>query len=335
MSHNGRVIVLIVLVVLAGCSFTLDSRQTTSPTPTPGVEQETPSVTPTPNETSPYPPGVEETGLENVSELLEAHTAVLNRTGYVANGSGNTTIRRSGFLIDVSRDVRIVVVDGSRRYFEVRRTRAGPVDRHVQRYSNGSVEFRRHEEDGDVSVRIRELQSAEKLARVDHLESFLLGGNFSVTEVRADDEPTTVVLQANRSDNDTALLSGLPEDAERIRSYNATVVADTDGRVRQLNAVVGFVIGGKNRTHTVSFNLTRIGVTNVSEPDWLDEINESGNDEDERSDRVDWLQGQYGQGGTTVGTSSGFENPRRLHHRAEPSNRLGLSTGPDRSQLAG
>lgn len=291
MTVPARTVVMIALVVLAGCSFALDDRSTTSPTQTPGVDQETPSATPTPNETTPYPHGVDETGLENVSSLLEAHTAALNRTGYVANGSGNTTILRSGFLLEVSRGVRIVVVDGSRRYFEVRRTVAGPVDRLVQRYSDGSKEYRRHQEDGEVNYRVRQRQSAEKLSRVDHLDSFLRGGNFTVIEVREDENPTTVVLRANRSDNETAVLSGLPDDAERIRSFESTVVVDADGRIRRMNASVEFVIGGENRTHTVSFNLTRIGVSNVSEPDWLEEATDegdgSGNGAGDRADEED------------------------------------------------
>lgn len=283
-----RVALLLSVVVLAGCSFTLGTGSPASPTPsaTPGVQQETPNETPTPNTTSTYPPGVDESGLENVSALLEAHTAQLNGTGYVANGSGNTTIMRSGFLVDVTRSIRVVVVNGSQRYFEVRRTHAGPLDRIVQRYSNGSTEFRRHQEDDDVNYRIREPQSAEKLAGIDTVEPFLRGGNFTVIDVREDEDPTTVILRTNETANATALLGGLPENAEQIRSYEALVLVDAEGRVRSMNATVEYVIGGKNRTHTVAFNLTRIGVTNVTEPDWIDDAREreEGGDGQSNSD---------------------------------------------------
>lgn len=334
MTPHSRAIVIVALVVLAGCSFTLDSGQTPSPAPTTGVEEKTPSSTPTPNETSPFPPGVNETTIVNVSALLSAHTAALNRTGYVANGSGNTTILRSGFLVEVFRNVRVVAVEGSHRYYEIRRTRAGPVNRVSQRYSNGSVEFLRRAEDGDVTFRRRKPQTAAELARVEHLDSFLRGGNFSVVEVREDADPPTVLLRANETDNETALLSGLPSDAKRIRSYNATVLIDSAGRVRRLNATVGFVIGGNNRTHTVTFRLARIGVANVSEPDWIDEMNESDERGNDRSKSVDTIHDPADNGGASIGSGTDLGQRRVSLRRAETSNRPNGYPDPGVTSLA-
>lgn len=330
MSRPFRAILLVSVVVLAGCSFTLDTG--TPGSPTPDVQPKTPSATPTPNESSRFPPGADETGFENVTALLEAHTAVLNSTGYVANGTGNTTILRSGFLVEVTRDLRVVAVNGSRQYYETRQTHAGPVDRYVQRYSNGSVEFRRLEENGEVTVRRRERQSAEELARVDHLDSFLRGGNFSVNEVNETADPTTVLLRANASDNETALLSGLPKDAERIRSYEAIVLVDSAGRVRRLNATANFVINGQNRTHAVSFELVRIGVRNVSRPDWVDGATGSDGRSGDRTGPAGRRVRPAGDAGApTVGTPPESPPPVRTRPRVgTASSRPPWSASPDR-----
>lgn len=324
MTSQRRVLVVIALVVMAGCSALPGDESRTSPTPTGAadVDRGTPSSTPTPNESSRYPPGVNETTIENVSALLAAHTTVLNQTGYVANGSGNTTIIRSGFLLDVTREGRVVVSEGSRRYFEVRRTQAGPVNRNNQRYSNDSVEFRRNAEDGDVNLRKGPRQSAETLARVDYLESYLLGGNFTVTDVDDNETPNTIVLEANRSDNETALLSGLPSGAKRIVSYNATAIVDSEGRVRQLDATIEFVIGGEQRTHSIEFTLVRIGVSNVSEPDWVGEFNESEGPTDDGAGRADARHRLLESGGSTVDTDIASGQRSWLHRRAESSSRV-------------
>lgn len=281
MTVRGPVVAVTVLVVLAGCSIPLGNGPTPSATPTtPGVSGETPTgtaeSTPTPSP-DPYPPGVDEEGVANASALLVAHDEHLDRTGYVAVGSGNTTVRRSGFLINVTRSGRTIVAAGSERYYEVRRTMAGPVDRIVERYSNGTVEIKRHAEDGDVTYDQRRPRPSGKLAKVDLLEPLLLGGDFRVSEILNEDDeaPTILVLRTNETDNASALLDALPADGERVRSYNATARVDSTGRVRSLNASIGFVIGGENRTHQVTYNLTGLGVTNVTRPDWVDERNES------------------------------------------------------------
>lgn len=276
MTTRAPAVALAIGVVLAGCSLPLGDAPTPSQTATaPEGQVETKTATPTPTPTPAYPPGTSAAGITNASALVSAHARSLNRTGYVAIGTGNTSVVRNGFLVDVDRWGRTVVTAGSDRYYEVRRTTAGPVARNTQRYSNGSVELQRRTQNGEVTYQRRPPRPPSTLASVQLLESLLAAGDFQVTAVRDDPEPARFALRANGSDNATAVRASLPAGAEQVRSYEATVQVDGAGRVHSLNATIEFVIAGQNRTHEVDYRLARVGVTNVTRPDWVDEANVS------------------------------------------------------------
>jgi len=249
---------------------------TPTPTPSPTVTERPPEpATPTPADPEVYPPGVSPSGVSNATAVVDAHQRALNRTGYVAVGQGETAVLRNGFLVGVTTEARTVVAAGSTRYYEVRHISAGPVSRRAQRYSNGSVERLRRTENGQVTLQRQPPRPPSVLASVELLEPLLAGGDFNVTAVRADANPTAVVLRANRTDDVSALMASLPEKTERVRSYEATTVVDSTGRVRSLNATAEFVIAGRNRTHRVQYAVESLGVWNVSTPDWVDPTNAS------------------------------------------------------------
>jgi hypothetical protein len=259
-----------IVVVFSGCVIPIggDTTETGQPSPSPD-EPLTPTPTPTPDPSSSPPPGVTGEALVNATALVEAHARVLNETGYTAVGRGDTAIVRSGFLVDVTTRGRTVVAPGSRHYYEVRYVEAGPIDRVTERYANGTAERVHRTENGEVTEKTRQPRRRTTLASAPLLEPLLEGGDFTVTRVREVNGTNVYIIEADRTDNVTAVRDALPENAQEVRSFEATARLDAFGRVHSLNATIEFVIAGRNRTHRVGYTLKRIGVEEVPAPDWV------------------------------------------------------------------
>lgn len=266
MTHGVRAIVLACLLVLAGCTLPFGGDQTPTPEPT-----QTASPTPTPEPEDPYPPGVSETVLDNSTQLLNAHVETITETGYEATAQVNTTVERASFLIEAESFARTTVAANASAYYEQRQTLGGPVERTESRWSNGSVEFVRTQENGDVGYEREETRHRGVLAGRPVLEPYLNGSNFTVDTVNETSDPATVTLVADEVDDEEALREGLPDETQEVRWLNATMVVDEAGRILSMEVSVGIVIGGEDRIHQVTYSIESIGGVDVDRPDWIEE----------------------------------------------------------------
>lgn len=283
-----RPLLLAALVAVAGCGGSPDVD--TSPTPdspdqpspvTTTARSGTPSPTtqsPSPETATPraasggqLPPGVsEESGITNVTALLDAHTAALVETGFVTATAGNATVKRQGVLVDVDIESRTrATANGTvYRYEEV--TVAGPLRQRAEGWSNGSIEHRREGKGEAARYSTRPHRPRSKLASRWLLASHLRAGNYSVERIEEAEDHTLVTLVATTYDNETAVRKALPENAESIRSFNATAAVDLEGRVHSFAVAIGYTIEEKNATLRLRYTVTQLGNVTVRRPEWVD-----------------------------------------------------------------
>ena len=302
----ARSLVLACLLVLAGCSTPLGPEPTASPTPTAAAFQPTASPTPTgtdlrggsPTEGSSrgntsttvatpgalpppdaLPPGVARTGIDNATELLRAHVGTFEHTGFVVLGNGSGTVRRGAFLVEVRSIQRNRVAANASAYRVRRSLDAGPFQREVTAWSNGSVEYVRTREDGATNYSTASSRSLARLAGRGILAPHLRGGAFSPNgTVNGTGNGSSVVLVASSIANETEIRRAIAPDAEQVTGYRARLVVDPNGRVRSLDAAVEYVISGQNATHRLTYEVERSGAVTIRRPDWLDEGAVSANE---------------------------------------------------------
>ena len=299
-----RSLVFACLLVLAGCSNPLGPEPTASPTPTAAAFQPTASPTPTgtdlrsasgsPTAGSPrgnasttvatpgtlpppdaLPPGVARTGIDNATELLRAHVGTFERAGFVLFGNGSGTIRRGGFLVEVASTQRNRVAANASAYRVRRSLVAGPFQREVDAWSNGSVEYVRTREDGATNHSTASSRPLARLAGRGILAPHLRGGAFSPNGTV---NGSSVVLVASSIANETQLRRAVAPNAEQVTGYRARLVVDPNGRVRSLDAAVEYVISGQNATQRLTYAVERSGAVTVRRPEWLDEVAVSANE---------------------------------------------------------
>ena len=274
-SVQAGALVLVVMMILAGCALPFGADGDATPTPEP-----TPTPTPTPEPDDPYPPGVSETVLENSTELLTSHVETITESGYEATAEVNTTAERAGFLIEVESFARTTVEENASAYNEQRQALGGPVERSQSFWSNSSTEYIRVQENSEVSYEENETRHQGVLAGRPLIDPFVEGGNFTVEEVNETADPTETRLVATEIDDEEALEEGLPDGVQEIEWMNAEMIVDEDGRILSLEVEVGVVMAGENRIHAVDYAVTEIGDVEVQRPDWVDEAEEEAEPRD-------------------------------------------------------
>ena len=230
----------------------------------------TPSPTATAQASEPLPPGVSAGGLDNATTLLRAYVTTITRSGYVARTGGNTSVLRT-ILVGVSTESTVRVETNATEYYEWRNATGGPIERREQMWGNETVEAYRRSEAGSTTYERREPRHQSVLARRPLLEPSLQGGNFTVVAVDDAVSPAVTTLRATAIANETALRTVLPENANELRAFEATMQVDRAGRILRFEGVVNFSIGGQNVTQTVVHELVRLGNVSTRRPDWIEQ----------------------------------------------------------------
>lgn len=296
MGRTALVVLVVVVLSTTGCLVAFDASTDpgdgpSTPTPAAGTEPESMSAADTgersaavPTSTAAegrpmrvsssetvFPPGTSEEGIENATVLLNAHTNTLVRTGFVVSSSANATVRETGMLIDgTTRGGARVAANGT-AYRAYRVDAAGPFQRRSEGWYGGTIErHRRVTEVGRVHESDRERRSAGELAGRPLLAPHLEAGEFEVTAVERSDTGTLLTFAANGFDDESTLSKGLPEGTAAVRSYDATAVVDSEGRIRSFTATVEYTIGDRNATHHLEYRIERIDDVDVDRPEWVD-----------------------------------------------------------------
>jgi uncharacterized protein YceK len=247
-------VLLAVLLALAGCTSV---NQLTSPNePTDGE----------------LPPGVSQSGVENTSALVAAHTAALNESGYAyridlrgsaAAGTGNET--STAYETNLTQTARAEA--GGRPAFVTAETRIasamGNQSQGVAYWWNDTTTLARISTgDRTQYVALDRIPGNGRLYAPDeqYLQQVVSASNFSVTGVDRSGSETLVTLTATEPN---ATLDG-------VTSYDATLVVDSSGRVH--SATQHAVVESEQGTQTVdlSYELRETSVETVDRPEWAE-----------------------------------------------------------------
>ena len=252
--------VLLVCVLLAGCSALLDDGNGDGAS-VGGTADPTPDAS-----TFDYADGFGPDGVVDGSAAVESH-----QSGLIARGSYATAYN---YTLDTAEGTTVLDVEGRVDFDD---TRVGQQVVFDRPNANGTVEiyrtddtlYRRVETENDTSFRRRgQAFNAENLTALDPIRPLLL--NISGYEASVGDrDGATVVIYEKDSSEGVDSFYGV-RDSANITSFSGRFAVDADGVVRSASYELGYVVDGEERTLTVEYTVSAIGETSVSEPDWTD-----------------------------------------------------------------
>ena len=241
-------------VLLAGCSF---GGGTATPEPT----ADTPAST---LQTGNAPPGVsaETRNLTNATELLVAHAETLSDSGFVLELGSDATVARNGETRRVTRQQVIRAESGATEYnFTVR----NPNSR-FDAWGNETTQAVRAQANDRTRYQLGESQSPATLSGTQVIAQYLAAGNWSVSDVRAEDGTQLVTL---RSTTVPGASTAVPQGASDVRNYEAVVVVDSEGRVHSFEVTADYTIEGEDATFSRTLELTSTSGVEVDRPGWF------------------------------------------------------------------
>ncbi|ELZ27441.1 hypothetical protein C475_05965 [Halosimplex carlsbadense 2-9-1] len=277
---DGRALVVVGLVVLAGCSIVADGGDSEGP-----VETLTPAPVPTtaPTDTvapSPLPPGVTTGGTISPSALASAHVRAVTGRSYVwaerrrtltATGDGNWTEARNrtrtvrledGDTYRWSRSRRVVWTGLTLGYQPA-----------LERYSDGDTRYVREQDVDGPLYRARPATNDSQivaLVAANRVQSYLSLRNVSVSVGQVDGQRRYWV----ESDG------GGVVDGEYAANYSVGAVVTPDGFVRRLSVSYTTERRGTPTRIEYEYAYRQVGNVSVTPPDWIDEARAAVDGED-------------------------------------------------------
>lgn len=220
-----------------------------------------------------HPPGVEDGRLADADELADAHAEAMTASGYSHEIALDQTLTVDGEPTETYRGQRTDVAPGGSEYYYQLINR-GEVSSRFLVWGNETVEYTRGQWGGMQQTGSGPPASARTLTGIGLLEPHLTAP-YEVVETREADGGdggeggTLTVLEAtDRPTSDDAF----PDDAENVRSYEATLVVDEDGRIRSFEATAAYDLEGEPADYRLSYEVTELGDPDVTRPDWVEEV---------------------------------------------------------------
>jgi hypothetical protein len=223
------------------------------------------------------PPGVNESGVENASALVAAHRDSLADTGFSfefranvsAGPASQWTVQRGTVQANASplsvRSTSVRDLDGQTTTFAT--DLWADDDSVAARHSRGNqTELRRYNRSGDnvgvydeswAHLPRADLESQVTLSWL--VELALTVGEYDLDRVEERDGDRVAVLRATD-----------PVAATNFTDLNATIVANSEGRVRLLSLTATAEDDAATRIH-YEFQLTEVGSVDVNRPEWVTE----------------------------------------------------------------
>lgn len=250
---HWKAILVAALLVFAGCTGTTGSddagTDTTTETPT-----ETPTETTRPAPTLDdveFPPGVSETGVS--ADLLTAHTLSLSGESFTVDVE--TTVNGDASVTTIR------VADGT-----ALATTATPRGERVA-WTNGSGTYSRATENGETSYAVgAETFDRERFSQTRRMETFVEAGAYEPTEVVVRNGTPLVRIEATGLDDATTIERQYGADS--VESFDATLLVDEDGRIREMRTSLTLVRGDGTVTQSTTITTHSVGETTVERPDW-------------------------------------------------------------------
>ncbi|USZ69142.1 hypothetical protein NGM10_05235 [Halorussus salilacus] len=280
MGLRAAVLVLVAAALLAGWSgATPLSSQSTTASGAPPL----PAATTTGDSAEELPPGVNETGIEDASELVEAHEAALVETGFAFGFEANVTVGPARQFTAVSGRVEsglspLVVESASERDLGDGPTAVGTdlwaneTTVAVQYDREGRDQLRRYNRSGgefgvpdETWAHLPRADLKSQVTNAWLIELALAAGEYDLERVDDRDGERVAVLRATEA-----------AAAANLTDLDSTVVVDEEGRVRELSLTAAYE--GEEPTTEVryEFELTEVGGVSVERPAWVAEAEPPG-----------------------------------------------------------
>ncbi|MFB6206595.1 MAG: hypothetical protein ABEJ05_08745 [Haloglomus sp.] len=279
MRRSLSAVVLAALVLLSGCSLLGGGTTPTgAPTPTP-IPTPTPTSTsaatptPTPAPADAFPAGYGETGVMDPETALSTHadslvnhrSFVVDINGSVATGSGARVLRRLQ-SVDVDDGRALIAVNGTS---SVRRTTYFADGKRYRRVDPPGADNVRYEVT-DASLEPRAFTGIGFLTPV---LTNLTYGSANVTETA---NGTFYAYSATGVDRSVlSRLLGPSIDPDNVTRFDAGVVVDEEGIVRQMSYRAVIERDGQRLVVSVELQTYAIDGVDISPPPWLDEARQA------------------------------------------------------------
>ncbi|WP_266075260.1 hypothetical protein [Haladaptatus caseinilyticus] len=263
MSPRPAFVLLTAMLLVAGCVGSPVENTGTSSPATGTTEFGTPLTETTTQQESTLPSGISDDGQINSSNLLFAHEPALSKTGYEfeyrsvseTDGEKATVVSQWGTVAEgrtsFERYAEYASDSSQKRY-------------QAHLWANDTVLLTKQDTDEQVRYTERmqteplrhELASVGTLTRI--LEAILGSGEFEVVNTDRSDGQSLVTLSATEPTDETQF--------ENVTNFDATLVVDSSGRVREFHRTVET---DRMRLEQ-DFELTLTAVTSVERPEWAE-----------------------------------------------------------------
>lgn len=261
---DRRGIIVLAVVLLAGCGGTAGSPEPSSPTVTPApVPVETDVPTTTPN--SMAAPGISPAGVVDAGRLVNSHsdvlatrsfTAYVNSTRRLPNGSLRSRyVRRIQFAADKDRFY----------YFlnQYNRANTGVRNRTIERWADGHRVLESTVQNGHRTSRV--VRTAEPSRSFPENASNRVDLYRLLTSM-----DTSVVEVFQRNGTIEYHLIGGPQPVPPLRNVTLTAVVTDRGLIKEYR--VAYTVGPEETRVVVTAKYLRLGRTDVTLPDWVTEM---------------------------------------------------------------
>jgi len=262
----ARSLLLVVLVVLAGCSGVTDvDGDTTTLTPAPVPEYQTETET----ESDGLPPGVAGRGVNNVHYLVRAHRAATTDMSYtwtverITNTSGpgadNSTVTQQVAHVedethyDYWTNHRTVQRGGRTRYLG-----------NYTEYTDPSGRYIKYQ-DTDTNTQYGRSEPEPASARITEESTDAIGHYLDADHARL-----AVVLIDGQRYYELRGQNATFATTQPVENYTVTSLIRPDGFVRSITVSYQIGRGDKRRSVTYRYEYTAIGNTTVDRPDWVE-----------------------------------------------------------------
>jgi|GEM_PF-5816340 len=224
-----------------------------------------------------YPPGVDESGLQNLTALLAAQRTALNGSAHVTDYWLNATLGQDS---QTTHTLERVDGEGGMNYLgnrtSVNGTTGASTTQAVYIYGNDSVGFskevtRSPERNRTVYTRAISGQHVRSRLGGNFFALYVALGNYTTTNVEGSGESARITLEATeQNETFTEQLNS------NITSYQGTLVVDGEGVIRSADIAMTADTSDGSTDYTVDFDRTSVGgdVT-ITEPSWYDTALES------------------------------------------------------------
>lgn len=217
-----------------------------------------------------YPAGVSESGLQNLTALLDAQQAAMNGTAHVTEYWLNATLGQDS---QTTHTLERVDGEGGMNYLgnrtSVNGTSGASTEQSVYIYGNDSVGFSKEV----VRSAYRNETTYTRSISASHARSRLGGnffalyvalGNYTTTGVEGSGDSARITLEATaQNETFTGQLNS------NITAYQGTLVVDGDGVIRSADITMAADTDRGTGEYTVDFDRTSVGgPVTVTAPSW-------------------------------------------------------------------